>query len=105
MALGWPMATRRVRPNRWHGLRMPATFADERVWYEANAVAGRDMMALGAVSTLVALILPRVAGLPSSAYSGVCAAALGVGGLILTVRGRRLANRLLRERSDGFGAA
>lgn len=29
-ALGWPMATRRVPPNRWYGLRVPATFADEQ---------------------------------------------------------------------------
>lgn len=36
-------------PNRWYGLRLPATFADEQVWYDANAVGGRDMMLLGAV--------------------------------------------------------
>jgi hypothetical protein len=42
VVLGWPMAARRVRPNRWYGLRVPATFADEQVWYDANAVAGRE---------------------------------------------------------------
>jgi SdpI/YfhL protein family len=46
--LGWPLAARRVWPNRWYGLRVTATFADERVWYAANAVVGRDLMALGA---------------------------------------------------------
>jgi hypothetical protein len=40
VALGWPLATRRVRPNRWYGLRVPATFADTGVWYDANAIAG-----------------------------------------------------------------
>jgi SdpI/YfhL protein family len=98
VALGWPMATRRVRPNRWYGLRVPATLADEGVWYEANAVAGRSMMALGAVLVLVALALPRLAGLPESTYAGICAGLLGVGSLVLTVRGWRIANRLLRER-------
>ena len=35
--LGWAMATRRVRPNRWYGLRVPATFADA----DASATASR----------------------------------------------------------------
>ncbi|HET6577645.1 MAG TPA: SdpI family protein [Gemmatimonadales bacterium] len=105
VALGWPMATRRVRPNRWYGLRLPATFADERVWYEANAVAGRDMMALGTVLIIVALVLPRLAALPHYTYAGICAGILGVGSLVLAVRDWRLANRLLRERRGGADAA
>ena len=44
---GLPLARRRVRPNRWYGLRIPATFADEHVWYEANAACGRDLVLLG----------------------------------------------------------
>ena len=98
VALGWPMAARRVRPNRWYGLRVPATFADEQVWYEANAVAGRDMMALGSALLLVAVAIRRLALLSAGTYAAVCAGLLGVGSLILTVRGWRLANRLLRER-------
>jgi hypothetical protein len=104
VALGWPMAARRVRPNRWYGLRLPATFADEHVWYEANAVTGRDMVALGALVALVGVVLPRLGGLPDAAYAGICAGLLGVGSLVLTVRGWRLANRLLRaRRADAEG--
>jgi hypothetical protein len=98
IALGWPMAARRVPPNRWYGLRVPATFADEKVWYEANAAAGRDMMILGAVLVSVALVLVRLVDLSDSTYSGACAGLLGVGALILTVRGWRAANRMLRDR-------
>jgi uncharacterized membrane protein len=105
LALGWPMAARRVRPNRWYGLRVPATFADETVWYDANAVAGRDMMILGAAIVVVALGLPRLPGFPESAYAGVCAGILGVGSLVMAVRGWRLANRLLRARRGESGAA
>jgi SdpI/YhfL family protein len=105
MALGWPLAARRVRPNRWYGLRVPATFADEQVWYDANAVAGRDMIGLGAVLMVSGLVLPRVVNLPSSTYSGLWAGLLGVGSLGLTVRSWRRANRLLRERRAGPGAA
>lgn len=105
LALGWPMAARRVRPNRWYGLRVRATFADEKVWYDANAVAGRDMMTLGAAIVVVGLALRRLPGFPASAYAGVCAGILGVGSLVLAVRGWRLANRLLRARRGESGTA
>ena len=102
VGLAWPLAFKRVPPNRWYGLRVPATFADERVWYEANARAGRDMMALGAMVVLVGLFLPLVVPLRQEAYTGICAAILGVGSLILATRGWRAANRMLRElRDDG----
>jgi hypothetical protein len=105
IVLGWPLATRRVRLNRWYGLRVPATFADPQIWYDANAAAGRDMMLLGAAIVVIALGLPRVANLSNSAYSGILAGILGVGSLALTVRGWRLANRLLRNRRSGAGSA
>jgi hypothetical protein len=103
IALGWPLATRRVPPNRWYGLRVQATFADESVWYDANAVSGRDMVALGAAVVVIALVLPHLQ-LPSDAFAGICAGILGVGSLILAVRGWRLANRLLRQRRGGAGS-
>ncbi|HYC33983.1 MAG TPA: SdpI family protein [Gemmatimonadales bacterium] len=105
VVLGWPMAIRRVPPNRWYGLRVPATFADERVWYEANAVAGRDIMALGTAVVVVALALPRLIALPEVVYAVICSGLLGVGSLVLAVRGWRLANRMLRARRGGAGAA
>jgi SdpI/YfhL protein family len=98
--LAWPLAFRRVPPNRWYGLRVPATFADERVWYEANARAGRDMMALGGIVVLVGLFLPLLLPLRREAYVAICAAILGLGSLILTTRGWRGANRMLRELRD-----
>jgi uncharacterized membrane protein len=105
IVLGWPMAARRVRPNRWYGLRVPATFADETVWYDANEVAGRDMMTLGTVVAAIALALPHLADLRSATYAGVCAAILGIGSLMLAMRGWRVANQLLRKRRGGAGAA
>ncbi|MFL5331611.1 MAG: SdpI family protein, partial [Geminicoccaceae bacterium] len=93
LALGVPLALRRVRPNRWYGLRVPATFADEEVWYEANALAGRDLIVLGLAEMAAALLLPRITRLRPDAYAGACAALLAVGGLVVTVRGWRAANR------------
>jgi hypothetical protein len=105
ITLGWPLAARRVRPNRWYGLRVPATFADETVWYDANAVAGRDMVGLGILVLAIALALPHLTELRRDTYAGVCAGILGLGSLLLAVRGWRLANRLLRQRRPGGGAA
>lgn len=104
IALGWPLAKRRVRPNRWYGLRLPATFADERVWYETNAVAGRDMMLVGSAVGAAALLLP-LTGMQDNLLAVTCAAVLTVGSLAATLRGWRLANRLHRERRDSGGAA
>jgi SdpI/YfhL protein family len=104
IGVGWPLAARRVRPNRWYGLRVPATFADQTVWYEANAVAGRDMIRLGTLVTAIALVLPHVTELPSDIYAGVCGGVLGIGSCFLATRGWRLANRMLRERRAGTGA-
>ena len=97
IGLGWPLSRRRIKPNRWYGLRVPATFADERVWYEANAVAGRDMMLVGSAVGVAGLLLPLL-GLRHNFVAVICAAILTVGSLIATLRGWRLANRLYRER-------
>ena len=101
VALAWPLANRRIPPNRWYGLRVPATFADETVWYDANAVAGRDMVALGTVGTVIALMLPHLVHLRSEIYAAILAAVFGLGSLVLAIRGWRLANRLLRNRRNG----
>lgn len=100
VGLGWPLARRRIGPNHWYGLRVPATFADTQVWYEANALAGRDLMALGATAFLVWLGL-YLAGFDSRLRTFACALLLGLGSLLLTVRGWRAANRLLRARRAG----
>jgi uncharacterized membrane protein len=49
IALGLPLYLRRVPPNPFYGIRLRSTRGDDRVWYEINARAGRDMMVLGAV--------------------------------------------------------
>ena len=99
--LGCPLAARKVGPNRWYGLRVPATFADRQVWYDANALAGRDMIALGVILAMVSLLLPRLVRLPAPLYAGICAGLLAVGAMAMTVRGWRGANRLLRDSQQG----
>ena len=92
-----PMLLRRVPPNALYGLRVPATYADEWVWYEANALAGRDMVVFGVFLTVLALVLPAF-GLEGDTLPLVWAAVAGVGALAMTLVAWRRANRLLRER-------
>jgi uncharacterized membrane protein len=92
-----PLLFRRIPPNAFYGLRVPATYADEWVWYEANALAGRDMVALGVLLAVLALVLP-VFGLQGDTPKLVWAAVAAVGSLVLTMVGWSRANRLLRER-------
>jgi uncharacterized membrane protein len=106
VGISLPLIRRRVPPNQIYGLRVPATFADEWVWYEANARSGRDFFALGIVVMVVAVVLPFVVRIGESAYTLAMAGVLLVGTLASAVRGWRTANRLLEERRrDGGGSA
>jgi uncharacterized membrane protein len=105
--LGVPLAFRQVRPNGLYGLRTPAIFAHEQVWYEANAACGRDLIAFGSVLIVLSLALPYVLRLSARSYVYVYTALLVIGIVGIAVRGWREADRLWGERrsSDGGAAA
>jgi len=89
---------RRVPPNGIYGLRVPATCADERVWYEANARTGRDFLVLGVVMVLLALGIPLMPIVSKLTYD-IVLSALTIGGVIMVAAvGWVRANRLLSER-------
>lgn len=96
VGLGVPMMRRRVPPNAWYGLRVPATLSDEKVWYEANAASGRDMVWLGGALVVLALVLPFF-GVSPEAYAFIWCAVLVVGAVATAVKGWRYADRLQRE--------
>jgi hypothetical protein len=48
-AVGVPFLRGWVPRNRVAGFRTPKTLSNNRVWYEANQVAGRDLMIAGLV--------------------------------------------------------
>jgi hypothetical protein len=60
-----PLMLRRVPPNCIYGVRVKATYADEWVWYEANAAGGRDALCYGIVQ-LAAVFVPLVFLRPGS---------------------------------------
>lgn len=100
IAIGVPMILRRVPPNPIYGLRVPATFKDEQVWYDANAASGRDCVVLGIVSVLFALVPPALGWNGESHLIG-WAVVVSVGALAMAVVGWRRANRMLRARVGG----
>lgn len=103
IALSVPLMRRRVKPNRFYGLRVGATFADEWVWYEGNSKSGRDLFVLGVGISLMALALPLVPGMTSGREAALLAGLSGVGAVAMAVIGVRRANRLLRNRTAGTG--
>jgi uncharacterized membrane protein len=93
---------RKVKPNAVYGFRVPATFADEQVWFDMNARAGRHLIAIGVTYiALLAAMLVTTRGRPSAILllgpMGFLVAALIVDALVLTVA----ANRMLERRRRG----
>jgi uncharacterized membrane protein len=105
IVLGIPLMLRWVRPNRWYGLRVPATFANETVWYDANAATGAELVVAGVIVLAVAVLARRVFDLPEIAYVAVCVLALVVTGVTVARRGIARAGRLGRERGGGAARA
>jgi uncharacterized membrane protein len=98
VGLAVPLMRRRIRPNALYGLRVPATLADEAVWYEANARSGRDLLVFGFLVVGLAVVLPLSSELTTDSYALVMTVFLIVGALLTCLVAWRRANRLLAER-------
>ena len=94
-----PLVLRRIPPNRWYGLRVPATLTDERVWYEANVVAGWDFIRVGVVTFLAGLLF-MLLPLPLWASVLLWAGVVEIAVLAAVFHSWRYANRLLREHAS-----
>ena len=72
-----PLALRRIGPNVVYGYRSRATLSDPALWYEANALFGRRLIAACLVSALAALFLARPGLLPPDMFLPVSVVLLG----------------------------
>jgi hypothetical protein len=74
IALGLPMAARRVPPNGWYGFRTPKTLkpGNERIWYDANAYCGRLLQWVGLLTAAGTVGFWYVPGLTVDTYSLAC---------------------------------
>ena len=93
--LSIPLIFRWVPPNRFFGLRIPATLKNESVWYDVNARSGRLSLMLGVLMVALEFVLPTSARIPVLRVIGT------VGFTVLTVINWRAANRMVRERTAG----
>jgi len=99
VALGIPLMRRRVRPNIWYGVRTRDTLADERVWYEVNAMGGRDLVVLGVFYVVLHLTMQvAVRDAPDEFRILVPVGGLLLGLAFSTGRLVRMAKRLRSER-------
>ena len=91
--LGIPQWVAMVGPNRFYGVRTPATLGDEAVWYAVNKAAGRDLVFAGGAGLVASLVLPQ-AGVSGAAYSILMAVALAAGGALVAAIALARARRL-----------
>jgi hypothetical protein len=56
VAIGAPLARRRIPRNRWYGYRTGLTLQDDAIWYAVNERGGRHLIVLGGSLIAVGLI-------------------------------------------------
>jgi uncharacterized membrane protein len=57
VALGVPLRYKKVPPNWFYGFRTRKTLSSEEIWYPVNRVTGIDMIRLGSLVAVSALIM------------------------------------------------
>ncbi len=57
IAISIPMAFGKVGPNGFYGFRTPKTLSSPEIWYPANRVSGWLLIAAGACTIVVNLVL------------------------------------------------
>ena len=97
IALGVPLWRRRVRRNVWYGLRVPETLASDEVWYEANAICGKQFVQIGAALALLAAGLYFVPWSDPEDYALVLLGVLLVSTLVCAFWGIATAREISRR--------
>ena len=94
VGLGIPMARRKVPRNSLYGLRVGETMASDEVWYEANAICGREFVAFGWATLIVAVGLYPVPWPEPDIYATTLAVLHTVGVLVVAGRGMATAREV-----------
>ena len=71
-SLAVPLMRRKVGPNALYGFRVRRTTEDPRVWYDANAFAGRCFFASGIGTGLACLVLYLLPAIDPVVYALAC---------------------------------
>ncbi len=92
-----PLVLRKIGPNVVYGYRTRATLSDPALWYEANALFGRRLIAACLVSALAALFLARPGLLPPDMFLPVSVVLLGAPVAVAGVMTSRFVARYLKR--------
>ena len=68
-ALAIPLILRKIGPNPVYGFRVKQTLEDPKVWYDANAYAGKGMLVDGLITVIAAVVLSAVPGISVDRYA------------------------------------
>ena len=93
LALGIPLWVGMVPPNRFYGVRVAATLADEALWYAVNKAAGRDMVAVGGIMLVLSTTLLK-SDIGGVAYAVVMTVVLLAGAAFIVSVGLARTRRL-----------
>lgn len=102
IGVGVPLWQRRIRRNPWYGLRCPDSLSSDAVWYESNAICGKQFVQLGAVFIAVAGALYFVRWSDPEVYALALCGVLTFGTILVAVLSLSAAQRI-RRRIEGDG--
>src|SRR4051795_2754926 len=71
-SLAVPLMRRKVGPNPLYGFRVRRTLEDPRVWYDANAFAGRCLFGFGLGTGIACLALYFLPAIDPVVYAVAC---------------------------------
>ena len=96
-ALAVPLMRRKIAPNPLHGFRVRRTLEDPRVWYDANAFAGRCLFGFGLGTGIACLALYFLPAIDPVVYAVACLLIVLVGLAVSLILSFRFLGQLTRQ--------
>ena len=94
-ALAVPLMRRKIAPNSLYGFRVRRTLEDPKVWYDANAYAGRCLFGFGtAIACLALYLIPTI---DPVVYAVACLMIVLVGLAVSLILSFRFLGQLTRQ--------
>ncbi len=99
IVIGVPLMQRKIAPNRIYGYRTKTTLCDPDIWYEVNAVTGKQLVILGVVLVAMGVVGLAARNDPRQQEMLVWAslAAMAIGLVYSVYSGHMLSKELSKE--------
>src|SRR3954469_24111479 len=96
-ALAVPLMRRNIAPNSLYGFRVRRTLEDPKVWYDANAYAGRCLFGFGLGTAIADLALYLIPAIDPLVYATACLLIVLVGLAVSLILSFRFLGQLTRH--------